>query len=42
VQAGNLGLKSGKGFYDYTEEEWKAVTEKRDKEFLQRLKNLYW
>ena len=42
VKEGNLGLKTGKGFYDYTEEEWKAVIEKRDKEFLQRLKNLYW
>ena len=42
VEAGNLGLKTGKGFYDYTEEEWKAVIEKRDKEFLQRLKSLYW
>jgi len=42
VDAGNLGMKTGKGFYDYTEEEWKAVIEKRDKEFLQRLKNLYW
>jgi 3-hydroxybutyryl-CoA dehydrogenase len=42
VDAGNLGMKTGKGFYDYTEEEWKAVIEKRDKEFLQRLKSLYW
>jgi len=42
VQAGNLGLKTGKGFYDYTDAEWKAVIEKRDREFLQRLKLLYW
>ena len=42
VKAGNLGQKTGKGFYDYTQEEWNAIIEKRDKEFLQRLKNLYW
>ncbi len=42
VKAGNLGQKTGKGFYEYTQEEWNAIIEKRDKEFLQRLKNLYW
>lgn len=42
VKAGNLGLKTGKGFYEYTDAEWKAVIEKRDREFLQRLKLLYW
>jgi 3-hydroxybutyryl-CoA dehydrogenase len=31
-----------KGFYDYSEEEWAKIIKKRDKEFLQRLKCLYW
>lgn len=42
VEAGNLGMKTGKGFYSHTKEEWDAIIEKRDREFLQRLKNLYW
>ncbi len=42
VEAGNLGMKTGRGFYNHTREEWDAIIEKRDKEFLQRLKNLYW
>ncbi len=42
VQAGNLGLKTGKGFYEHTKDEWDAIIEKRDREFLQRLKTLYW
>jgi 3-hydroxybutyryl-CoA dehydrogenase len=31
-----------KGFYDYSEEEWAKIIRKRDREFLQRLKCLYW
>jgi 3-hydroxybutyryl-CoA dehydrogenase len=32
----------GRGFFHYSEEEWAKIIEKRDKEFLQRLKMLYW
>lgn len=42
IEAGHLGAKTGEGFYKHTQEEWDAIIEKRDKEFLQRLKNLYW
>ena len=42
VEEGNYGQKTGKGFYDYTAVQWKEVMAKRDSEFLQRLKTLYW
>ncbi len=42
VEAGNFGMKTGKGFFDYTSQEWDAIIEKRDREFLHRLKHLYW
>jgi len=46
VSQGHLGIKSGKGFYDYTEDFSKAeldeAIQKRDQEFLHRLKHLYW
>lgn len=42
VESGRLGFKTGQGFFDYSKEEWEAIVEKRDKEFLQRLKMLYW
>jgi 3-hydroxyacyl-CoA dehydrogenase len=45
VSQGHDGVKSGKGFYDYgadwSENEVAEIIRKRDREFLQRLKNLY-
>jgi len=41
VTAGGYGQKSGWGFYKHSPEEWRSVIEKRDREFLQRLKALY-
>jgi 3-hydroxybutyryl-CoA dehydrogenase len=46
VSQGHSGIKSGKGFYDYagdfSKKELDGVIEDRDREFLQRLKTLYW
>jgi 3-hydroxybutyryl-CoA dehydrogenase len=46
VSQGHDGVKSGKGFYDYTVDFSQAgldeVIQKRDQEFLNRLKSLYW
>lgn len=46
VDQGHKGIKSGKGFYDYSMDfskgELEGVIKKRDREFLNRLKNLYW
>jgi 3-hydroxybutyryl-CoA dehydrogenase len=46
VSQGREGIKSGKGFYDYTldfsEGGLDKVIQKRDQEFLNRLKHLYW
>jgi 3-hydroxybutyryl-CoA dehydrogenase len=46
VSQGRTGIKSGKGFYDYQADFSKGaldeVVRKRDQEFLDRLKNLYW
>ena len=45
IAEGNDGIKSGKGFYDYTvdfsEEDLDKAVQQRDQEFLNRLKNLY-
>jgi len=45
VSQGHAGIKSGKGFYDYGADlsgnEVEEIIRKRDREFLQRLKNLY-
>jgi 3-hydroxybutyryl-CoA dehydrogenase len=46
VAQGHYGIKSGKGFFDYTLDFSKAeldeAVRKRDKEFLERLKASYW
>jgi 3-hydroxybutyryl-CoA dehydrogenase len=46
VDQGHHGFKTGKGFYDYGLDFSKGALEdvikKRDQEFLNRLKNLYW
>jgi 3-hydroxybutyryl-CoA dehydrogenase len=34
--------ESQKGFYDYPQEKWEQIIKQRDKEFLVRLKQLYW
>ena len=43
VSQGHLGIKSGKGFYDYTVDSTKTdideAIQKRDRDFLNRLKN---
>ncbi len=45
IAEGHDGIKSGKGFYDYTtdfsQEDLDKVVQQRDREFLNRLKNLY-
>jgi hypothetical protein len=46
VAKGHLGVKSGQGFYnyavDFSRAELDEVVQKRDREFLNRLKALYW
>lgn len=46
TEQGNEGLKSGKGFYDYSDDYSKAeideTVRRRDREFLTRLRQLYW
>jgi 3-hydroxybutyryl-CoA dehydrogenase len=46
VSQGHFGINTGKGFYDYAVDFSKAeldgAIQKRDQEFLNRLKNLYW
>ena len=42
IAANELGRKTGKGMFDYSEEEWQTIVRNRDKEFLDRLKRHYW
>jgi len=46
AEKGHDGIKSGKGFYDYSndfsKESLDEAIKKRDREFLNRLKTLYW
>jgi len=46
VDEGNWGIKTGKGFYDYkvdfSKGELDEAIRKRDREFLKRLRDLYW
>jgi len=41
VKAGKLGVKAGEGFYPYPGEKAQEKIKKRDRQFLQRLKCLY-
>jgi len=41
VERRELGVKTGKGFYEYTPESIRALIKERDKQFVNRLKALY-
>ena len=42
VEARKLGAKTGKGIFNYSQKDWDRIIKRRDKEFLERLKTLYW
>lgn len=41
VVQGELGVKTGKGFFKYTPESVEAIIKERDRQFIRRLKELY-
>jgi 3-hydroxybutyryl-CoA dehydrogenase len=41
VARGELGVKTGKGFFEFTPESVAAIIKERDRQFVQRLKHLY-
>ncbi|MFW6116882.1 MAG: 3-hydroxyacyl-CoA dehydrogenase family protein [bacterium] len=41
VEAGDLGTKTGRGFFQHNQDEWQGIIAQRDREFLKRLKCLY-
>jgi len=41
VARGELGVKTGKGFFEFTPESVTAIIKERDRQFVQRLKHLY-
>jgi len=41
VARGELGVKTGKGFFEYTPESIEAIIKERDRQFVHRLKQLY-
>jgi hypothetical protein len=41
VSRGELGAKSGKGFFEYTPESLARLMRERDRQFIQRLKHHY-
>ena len=40
IEAGDYGMKTGRGFYSHSTEEWNTITEKRDKDLLAQLRQL--
>ncbi len=38
VEAGDFGMKTGRGFYSHSAQEWNAIIEKRDQDLLRQLK----
>jgi len=42
AERGELGVKTGKGFFEYTPESIQALIKERDRQFVNRLKTLYY